>query len=59
MSFASQLQDILQKLLIQDADRAPYTADAIAICNELMDDLKKEDYHFRRAFDGLSLSGES
>ncbi|XP_034484095.1 uncharacterized protein LOC117789144 [Drosophila innubila] len=57
MSFASQLQSILQKLLINDADRAPYTADAISICNELMDDLKKEDDHFRKAFDGLSLSG--
>ncbi|KAL7732300.1 hypothetical protein ACLKA6_018526 [Drosophila palustris] len=57
MSLASQLQGVLEKLLINDADRATYTAKAIELCNTLMNDLKSVDAHFRAAFDGLGLSG--
>lgn len=59
MSLASQLQGVLEKLLINDEDRAPYTEVATDICNQLMEDLQEEDDYFRDAFDGLSLSGES
>lgn len=59
MSLASHLNDILSKILIKDEDRAPYLSDAEKIRNQLMIDLQEADSDFRKAFNGLSLSGKS
>lgn len=59
MSLGATLNDILKDILIKDEDRAPYTFDAQKLCNELMEDLQKTDSDFRKAFNGLSLSGKS
>lgn len=59
MSLASHLNDILKKILLKDDDKAPYLFDAQTICNKLMEDLQKADSDFRKAFNGLSLSGKS
>lgn len=58
MNLASHLNDILSEILIKDKDRAPYLSDAEKICNHLMMDLQKADSDFRKAFNGLSLSGK-
>lgn len=58
MSLGSHLNDILSEILIKDKDRAPYLSDAEKICNHLMMDLQKADSDFRKAFNGLSLSGK-
>lgn len=59
MSLASHLNDILSEILIKDKDRAPYLSDAEKIRNQLMIDLQEADSDFRKAFNGLSLSGKS
>ncbi|XP_020817772.1 uncharacterized protein LOC110191302 [Drosophila serrata] len=57
MSFAANLQEVLQKLLISDEDRAVYTKDAEEIQNFVIEELKKVDGTFREVFNGLSLGG--
>lgn len=58
MSFAGNLQRVLEKLLISDKDRAVYTKDAEEIQNFVIEELKKVDKTFREVFDGLSLGGK-
>ncbi|XP_017862604.1 PREDICTED: uncharacterized protein LOC108613572 isoform X2 [Drosophila arizonae] len=57
MSFASHLQSVLEELQIKDAERSKYTFHAQTICNELMRSLQQTDKAFKKAFDGLSLTG--
>ncbi|KAH8252034.1 hypothetical protein KR038_007404 [Drosophila bunnanda] len=58
MTFAENLQEILEKLLISDKDRAVYTKDAEEIQNFVIEELKKVDDTFREVFNGLSLGGD-
>ncbi|KRG06216.1 uncharacterized protein Dmoj_GI13277, isoform B [Drosophila mojavensis] len=57
MSFASHLPSVLGELQIKDAERSKYTFHAQTICNELMRSLQQTDKAFKKAFDGLSLTG--
>ncbi|XP_016969041.1 uncharacterized protein LOC108037088 [Drosophila rhopaloa] len=57
MSFANELQTILEKLLISDKTRSEYTKDAEEIQNYVVKELKRVDDTFRDVFDGLSLGG--
>ncbi|KAH8239079.1 hypothetical protein KR032_000465 [Drosophila birchii] len=58
MSFAGNLQEVLEKLLISDKDRAVFTKDAEEIQNFVIEELKKVDETFREVFNGLSLGGD-
>ncbi|XP_016965181.1 cyclic GMP-AMP synthase-like protein [Drosophila biarmipes] len=57
MSFAQNMQTVLEKLLIPDKLRAEYTKDAEEIQNYVIDELKRVDDKFADVFDGLSLGG--
>ncbi|EDV50706.1 uncharacterized protein LOC6544774 [Drosophila erecta] len=57
MSSAKHFQQILEKLLIPDNERAAYTKDSEEIQNYVVDELKRVDDTFRQVFDGLSLGG--
>lgn len=58
MSFAGNLQKILEKFLISGKLRCVYTEDAVEIQNFIIKQLKDNDPTFREVFDGLSLGGE-
>ncbi|XP_034657269.1 uncharacterized protein LOC117894374 [Drosophila subobscura] len=57
MTFGAELQSILEELLISDDDRSEYTRDAVELQNFVIEELKEADINFRKAFDGLSLTG--